>query len=654
MKWPALSLQPTAPSIFLLCLLINACSSPSMPIDYNSKTNNWPHYGGSQSTDQHSPLTQINRDNIGRLELAWSYQLPAMSSIVTVEQSIEQKDRRYQAQPLVVNDTLYACAITGYIVALNPLTGLEKWRIDVNANSTQPQPLRCRSLGYWQARERIEGTIHCQRRLFFTTPHNQLQAVDADNGQACSGFGNRGSIDLNDGIDARDKVRYQVKSIGIVVKGLIIVGSAIADNISTDAPSGVVRAYDTSSGKLVWAWDASPSSKSNSTRYQNASVNSWGPMSADAELGLVYIPTGNPSPDLFGGQRDGADHYGSSVVALDLNDGSVRWHFQAVHHDVWDYDVAAAPALFQNPAIGQGKKGLALSSKTGNIFLLDRATGEPLYPVEERAVPQLGVIGEQLAATQPFATHPTTIHPQSLDAWGFTPFDRADCQKKINHLRWQGPFTPPSLEGSISFPGASGGINWGGAAIDSQNGILLVNQTIMPWVIKLIPRQQLAQYDAANYPFPSQLFTMQGTPYGALRYPLLSAAGAPCSEPPWGTLTAIDLVSGKQLWQRPLGTTRDQAPWPLWLELGTPNLGGVITTAGGIAFATGSTDHFLRAFDIQSGEEVWRRRSSGTVMAVPMTFRLDRTQKQYVVFAISGDEKKAEPFKLVAYTLATD
>ncbi|CAH0992567.1 Quinoprotein glucose dehydrogenase [Sinobacterium norvegicum] len=639
-------------------LAISGCDRPNQALAYDQNTDDWQHYGGSLSSDQHSTLDQINHQNIHQLEQAWRYQLPAMPVLDTEGKTTEQNDTRFQAQPIVVDDTLYSCAITGYIIALNPLSGKEQWRYDVNQEAVEKQPLRCRSLAYWQQpnRQPTQPLQTCDHRIIFTTPSSQLTAVDARTGVRCASFGEAGQVDLNQGISGRDQASYQVKSIGVIANDLIIVGSTIDDNITIDAPSGVVRAFHAGDGSLAWAWTAVPPSQSNTPRrdradYQSGTVNSWGPMSADEELGLVFIPTGNPSPDLYGGQRNGSDYYGSSVVALNLADGSVAWHFQTVYHDVWDYDVGAAPALFQHANIGSGRKGVAVSTKTGNVFLLDRQTGEPFYPIEQRPVPQNGVAGEILSATQPFATHPKPLHPEKPEAWGFTPFDEKDCAKKLAQYQWQGPFTPPSLEGTINFPGASGGINWGGAAIDSNNGILIVNQTFMPWVIKLIPRAEMAQYDISEYGFPNQLFEMKGTPYGALRHPLLSSLGGPCNKTPWGTITAVDLVSGDVLWQKPLGTTRDLAPWPLWLDVGTPNLGGVISTAGGVAFATGATDHFVRAFDVNTGEEIWQRRTNGAAMSVPMTYRLSQNGKQYVVFAITGNVDKEIPFELVAYAL---
>ena len=664
MMYPAKGLQGslraalTTATMLVTAVAVTGCDRPNHSIAFDQNTADWQHYGGSLGSDQHSRLAQINRHNIDQLEQVWRYQLPPMPTLASEGKTTEQNDTRFQAQPIVVNNTLYSCAITGYIVALDPLTGKQKWQYDVNQAVADKQPLRCRSLAYWQQPVSEAPTMpqHCDQRIVFTTPNSYLTAIDANTGTLCPGFGEAGQVDLNHRIGGRDQASYQVKSIGVIARDLIIVGATVDDNITVDAPSGVIRAFNADDGSLAWAWNAiAPGQRQDNQpakdNYRAGTVNSWGPMSADEELGLVYVPTGNPSPDLYGGLRDGDDYYGSAVVALKLSDGSVAWHFQTVYHDVWDYDVGAAPALFQHPAIGDGKKGVAVSTKTGNIFLLDRATGEPFYPIEQRPVPQNGVAGETLSPTQPFATHPKPLHPENPEPWGFTPFDEKDCAKKLTEYRWQGPFTPPSLEGTINFPGASGGINWGGAAIDSDNGILLVNQTIMPWVIKLIPREEMAQYDITEFGFPNQLFEMKGTPYGALRHPLLSSLGAPCGSTPWGTVTAVDLISGEVLWQQPLGTTRDLAPWPLWLDIGTPNLGGVISTAGGIAFATGATDHYVRAFDVKNGDEVWRRRTNGTAMSVPMTYRLSQNDKQYVVFAITGNVAKGIPFELVAYAL---
>ncbi len=636
-------------SLLLLSVLFAA------PVAAERALHDWPVYAGSAAGTQFSALNQVDRDNVDQLQPLWQYTFPASSP------ELDDVLMQIQMQPLVVGDTLYGCTPTGRAFALDANNGEQRWFFD-NTMQTRPDkgyPTKCRGVAYWRdSNGESTATMDCATRILLSNADAELLALDARSGLPCEDFGEAGKVKLYTGVEGFLGKGYAPTSAPLLVGDRIIVGARVDDNMRVDAPSGVIRAYDVRSGALLWAWNPVPPGQSPYSvdadgvqRWRAGTVNSWAPMSADLEHGLVYVPTGNPSPDLYGGQREGIDYYGSSVVALDAQSGEVRWQFQSTHHDIWDYDVPAIPTLFQSEGVGGGALALAQPNKLGHIYLLDRLTGEPLYPVEERPVPQGAVAGEYLSPTQPYPTHPTPIHTQQLEPWGFTIFDRNACKKKIERFRWEGPYTPPSLEGSILFPGTSGGPNWGSAAIDEKNGVLFINQSHMAWVIKLIPRQELAGYDAAAFEFPAQLFPMHGTPYAALRYPLMSPLGAPCNKPPWGSLTAVDLRSGELLWQVPLGTTRDLAPWPLWLKLGTPNFGGVLATAGGLVFSTGTTDRFHRAFDAQTGEEIWKFRTHGISWATPMTYSSGPQRSQKVVFAVNGAGVGESQFSLVAYAL---
>ena len=363
---------------------------------------------------------------------------------------------------------------------------------------------------------------------------------------------------------------------------------------------------------------------------------------------------GQRFPDYFSAVRGGLDHYASSVVALDADTGRVRWHFQTVHHDVWDYDVGSQPTLFEIPRVGGGAPAVAQATKMGHVFLLHRETGEPLYRVEERPVPHDGVPGEKLSPTQPFPTHPPPLHPDSLtrdDAWGFSPWDRKKCADIIGRYRSDGIFTPPSLDGSIQYPGSAGGANWGGVAIDPVRRLLFVNQSRVPMVVTMIPREEYDALESKEATYPNELYPMEGAPYALRRGPLLSPLGAPCNSPPWGTLTAVDLERGEVVWESSLGTTRDQAPFPLWLELGSPNLGGPIVTASGLVFIGATTDKFLRAFDAATGEEIWRQRLPFTANATPLTYRLRPDGRQFVVVAAGGHGWSEPGDALIAFKL---
>jgi quinoprotein glucose dehydrogenase len=406
-----------------------------------------------------------------------------------------------------------------------------------------------------------------------------------------------------------------------------------------------VRAYDVRTGALVWAWNPVPPGQpqtqldaAGNEVFVPGTPNVWSVMSVDSERGLVFVPTGNTSPDFYGGLRQGADHYSSSVVALDAATGRVVWHFQTVHHDLWDYDAPAQPVLFDWPGEHGRVPALALPTKQGHLFVLNRETGEPLSPVEERPVPQTAVSGETPAPTQPFPANPALVlrpdHLTEADMWGFTFWDRNRCREKFRGLRHDGMFTPPSEQGTLQLPSFMGAMNWGSAAIDPRSDVLVVNVNNVATSITLVPRKDVAARAAkGEYLSPST-----GTPYALKMEPLLSPFGAPCNPPPWGKLVAIDLKAGQRLWEVPLGSTRDLAPFPLWLNLGVPNIGGPVVTASGLVFIGAATDNFLRAFDLRDGRQLWKGRLPAGGQATPMTYRLRPGGKQYVVIAAGGHE----------------
>ena len=605
-------------------------------------TAEWRHYGG-EGARQFSPLGEIHAGNVEQLELAWEHR-----SGDTSDGTGEWGFASLQVTPLVVEDSLFYCTPFGRVFALDAETGAERWSFDPEVRNRHSglYPVVCRGVAYWESGEPQERGQHCGTRILYGTRDAELIALDARDGEPCADFGDNGRVALKEEITGAGPFEYYPTSPPWIQDDVAVLGAMVPDNDRVDVPSGVVRAFDVRSGELAWAWEPVTEDyrerhrdERGQARYHLGSPNVWAPMSGDPELGLVYVPTGNPSPDLYGGDRDGLDTYGSSVVALDAATGEYRWHFQTVHHDVWDYDVASQPTLFQLPGVGGGRPGLAQATKMGHIFLLDRATGEPLYPVEERPVPQDGVSGEQLSPTQPFPTHPGPLHlPQQLseeDMDGFVWLDKLACQRELAKYRNEGMFTPPSLEGSVLYPSTTGGINWGGVGIDPGRGILVVNQMHLASVVQLIPRDD---YDALNPQgsYPLEYYPMTGTAYGAKRFPLFSPLGAPCNPRPWGTLTAVDLASGEVLWRRPLGTTRGQAPWPLWFETGTPNAGGPLVTAGGLVFIAATTDSYFRAFDLHSGEVVWEYDLPYTGNATPLSFRGSRSGQQFVVLAAGG------------------
>jgi quinoprotein glucose dehydrogenase len=642
-----------------LLLSLVACGRPA-PVDYSGPIADWRDYGGDKGGLRYSPLTQIAPENVNDLEVAWVYHHGDVS-----DGSDGSTRTSFNATPIMIDGALYFCTAYNRVISLDAETGAERWAFDPGQRMTRivtgPYPRTCRGVAYWEG-PGDERMRPCGRRIFTGTLDAELIALNAQTGEPCADFGGGGRVRLREGVlGAAPPSEYYVTSPPLVIRDRVVVGALVADNMRVDAPSGVVRAFDVRSGELRWAWDPVPpgagpgAGPAPAMDYRAGTANVWSILSGDPERGLVFVPTGNASPDYYGADRHGLDAYSSSTVALDASTGALVWVFQTVHHDLWDYDVPAQPTLFDFPSADGPVPAVAQATKMGHIFLLHRETGEPLFPVEERPVPQGGVPGEVLSPTQPFPTHIPPLHPATLtpdEAWGFTPWDRRKCAEIIAGYRSEGLFTPPSLEGTIQYPGSAGGPNWGGVAIDPVAGVLYVNQMRVPAVVTLIPR---AEYDALedreSVAYPEELYPMEGTPYAVRRGPLLSPLGAPCNPPPWGTLTAVDLASGEVLWESRLGTTRDQAPFPLWLELGAPNLGGSIVTAGGVVFIGATTDKFLRGYDARSGEEIWRERLPYTANATPMTYRLHEQGKQFLVAAVGGHGWSEPGDALIAWTL---
>ena len=615
-----------------------ACAPDAAPPG-ESPVDGWPEYGHGPGGDRHSSLTQIHPGNVHALAPAWTYHhgdIDDGSSGLGVRAG-------FQTTPILVDDQLVFCTPRNRVIALDAETGAERWSFDPKVDTDGLYLLNCRGVAAWT--DPHADAESCRTRIFSGTLDARLLALDARTGAPCDGFGTGGSVDLTEGIGDTKPGEYGVTSPPVVIGDRVVTGAMVLDNRRVDAPGGVVRAWDARTGERVWAWDPvppgdAPPTNGDGVRYRRGTTNAWTALSADPERGLLYVPTGNTSPDYYGGQREGLDHYSSSVVALDAADGSVRWHFRTVHHDVWDYDVPSQPVFVDFPTRAGAVPGLVQATKMGHLFFLDRRTGEPLHPVEERPVPQGAAPGETLAKTQPFPVRPRTLHPATLtpdDAFGFTFWDRGRCRDAIAAARSEGLFTPPSLEGTIQYPGMMGGSNWGSGSIDPERGLFLINTSRVATYIRLVPRDE---FDA-QFPDGPPAFGFEpqaGTPYALERVPLLSPFGAPCNPPPWGTLAAVDIASGEIRWEVPLGTTRDLAPWPIWMFApeGVPNLGGPITTASGLLFIGATTDRYFRAFDTDTGEELWRARLPTTAQSTPMTYRLGAGGRQFVVIAVGG------------------
>lgn len=623
----------------LVAALALGCSGGSdVPIDFSGPTATWPAYGGTHGGDRHSLANQITPANVAHLEVAWEYKTGDMFREGDFATS-------FQNTPTLVGDTLYVCSPRNSLIALDPETGAEKWVYEAKINPEGIYIQTCRGVAHWQEPSPV-AEHPCQERVYMGTLDARMIGIDARTGKLCETFGEAGTIDLTEGIGDAYPGEYGVTSAPTIIGDRLVTGTLVLDNIRTNSPGGVVRAYDVRTGAKLWAWDPVPPGtppivdEDGNERYARGTTNAWSTLAADPELGLVYVPTGNTSPDYYGGHRDGSDYYSSSVVALDAATGEVRWHFQTVHHDIWDYDVPSQPALFEWPGPDGPVPALAQATKLGHIFFLDRRTGEPIFPVEERPVPQNPIEGEYLSPTQPFPTKPAPIHPTKFgpeDAFGFSFLDRKSCRDAISELRSDGAFTPATEQGSIHFPGMIGGSNWGSLSIDPERGILIANTTRVATWVRLTERSEYARMEAAGELTPGQNYEpSMGTPYVASRSFISSMFGAPCNKPPWGALTAIDIASGDHLWEVPLGSTRSMAPWPLWLEIGVPNQGGSMNTSSGLTFIGATTDDAIRAFDTVTGEKLWEDQLPAGGQATPMTYRLRDDSKQFLVIAAGG------------------
>lgn len=603
----------------------------------------WRVYGGTDSL-QFSPLDQIDRENVNELEVAWTYR----SGDVTTKEA-PSGPTSFQATPILVNGILYFPTPLSRVIALDPATGAERWSFDAQIDlSERYGVLASRGVAYWEDPER-PAEQPCARRIVFASVDANLWAMDASTGRPCDDFGDAGRVDLNAGAgELRARNEYGVTSPPLVLRDLIVVGAFVIDNVRTDVPSGVVRAFDARTGALRWAFDLAPPGFDYATRptseagYALGTPNVWAPMSSDPKRDLIFVPTGNPAPDYYRGERSDLDHYGSSVVALRGATGEVVWSFQTVHHDRWDYDVPAQPTLVDLDIDGRSVAALIQGTKMGFIFVLDRETGQPVFPVEEHPVPQAGA-AERLSPTQPFPVKPPPLLPTNFEPWGFTSWDRGKCEDALADMRFEGIYTPPGQDWSITYPAPTGGINWGGVAVDPHTQRLYANAGNLAMKVRLMPR---AEYDAKKEAgFDVRDTSPQlGTPFAMQRDFWIELA-APCNPPPWGVLAAVDLNAGEIVWKVPFGKLRDFTPLPLDIDVGMPSLGGPLVTGGGLLFIGAAPGHWLRAFDAHTGEEVWRGALPAGGNATPMTYEVRDDAgraRQFVVTAAGGHWAFAE------------
>jgi quinoprotein glucose dehydrogenase len=603
----------------------------------------WGFYGGDTYGNRFSSLDQIDRQNVAQLQVAWEFHTGELGEDFT-----RQDKLTFEATPVLAYGHLFLETATNIVIALDPETGKERWRYDPRIDRKgRYGEAAARGVTVWE--DSTPGKLGpCLRRIFTGTLDARLIALDAMTGKPCADFGTNGAVDLTQGMRIRDRGDYVITSPPAVVNGTVIVGSAIGDNRATDLERGTIRAFDAITGAPKWAFDPLPDSPSHPAANEwnldlargTGGGNAWGVMSADPDRGIVYVPTGSASPDFYGGKRPGSNRFANSLLALDGATGQLRWHQQLIHHDLWDYDLAAQPALVEMERRGAPLSAVIQATKHGMLFVFDRDTGRPLFPINEQKVPRSGMPGENASPTQPFSSVTPVMEHRPLapeDAWGLTFWDRAKCRNLIREHRNEGLFTPPDSRGTIMWPSHIGGVNWGGIAYDprTQRVIAAVNHLAM-LVTLIAPGDVDKQRASGDYP-RSEFAYQRGAPYAMRREPLLSPWGLPCTAPPWGTLVNVDLRTNRVAWQVPLGSTENLTPWFLPArDFGTPNMGGPIVTAGNLVFVAGTMDRYFRAYDLETGRELWKHSLPAGGQATPMTYRAGKEERQYVVIAAGG------------------
>jgi quinoprotein glucose dehydrogenase len=624
----------------------------------------WTANGRDAAGTRYSPAATITRDNVSRLQVAWTYRTgesgPAFATTTPAS---------FEATPLVHEGVMYIGTPLGRVIALDAGTGRERWVYDPEIRrDVEYGDFASRGVSLWLDPQAAAGAP-CRRTVFVATAQSQLIALDAASGVVCRRFGDNGLVDLTRGLRIApfEPAAYTVTSPPVVVNDLVITGSSIGDNTRPDLPSGEVRAYDARTGALRWSWDPIPQDPADPAfrgwrgklAHRSGGANAWSVLVADAERDLVFVPTGSAAPDYYGVFRLGDNRYANSLVALRASTGKLVWAFQSVHHDLWDYDNAAPPALVTLVRDGAEIPAVLQATKTGMLFVLHRETGAPLFPVEERPVPASRVEGEEASPTQPFTTgiDPLSPHAFALDqVWGATDADRDACRAMIAPLRNEGIFTPPDTQGTLVLPSNIGGAHWGGLAWDPVRRIAVVPVNRVAAEVQLLPREGVdfaaAEAESERLELGYEYNIMSGTPYVMRRRLLRAPSGLPCTPPPFGSLVAIDLDTGKRRWDVPLGSLERLVPAGATLppDWGSVNLGGPITTAGGLVFIGAAVDRSLKAYDIETGELLWRGPLPESGKATPMTWQLGSSE-QFVAIAVGGGGPFGEGDYVVAFRL---
>ncbi|WP_256753459.1 membrane-bound PQQ-dependent dehydrogenase, glucose/quinate/shikimate family [Mesorhizobium sp. Mes31] len=671
----------------------------------------WQAYGRTAAGDRYSPLSQITPKNVSNLKVAWTYHTG------DIRGPADPGEATYEVTPLMIDNTVYVCTPHNLVIALDAVSGKEKWRFDPHLKQTVKQTtqhLTCRGVAYFDGspvtsppaggaeqpaasaaapatgapqaasteEQRLAASVaevttqaagvpqnvvtgqakrgdpnpevdrkdptttasiepSCVKRLITPTSDGRLISISAETGKICPGFGgDDGTINLWANMPNITPGSVYSTSPPVVTDHMVIVGGAVNDNASTTSPSGVIRAFDVNTGALVWNFDSKKPNATapiaNGQTYSENAPNSWSVSSYDQKLGLIYLPMGNQSPDQYGVNRSAeVEKFSSSILALDVNTGKVAWVFQAVHHDLWDMDVPAQPSLVDLTIGGKVVPALVAPTKQGEVYVLNRKTGEPVLPVTEEPAPSGAVKGDATAPTQPVSA--ISFKPEPLtekDMWGATPLDQLACRIEFRSLDYKGRYTPPTEKGSIIYPGNFGTFNWGAVAVDPDRQVMFAMPVYLAFTSKLVPRpDQFARVvskdgeDVFNENF--------GAPYAAKMGAFLSPLGLPCQSPPWGYVAGVDLTTGKVVYKHVNGTVRDLSPIPLPFKMGVPGIGGPIITKGGVAFLSGTLDYYIRGYDLKTGAEIWRDRLPAGGQATPSTYK-GADGRQYIVVVAGG------------------
>lgn len=625
-------------------------SSPDLGNTYGHE---WSSYGGTNYGQRFSPLTQITPDNASELELAWQIQTGDVKGPKDVGETT------YQATPLKLGNTLYICTPHNWVVALDADTGEKRWIFDAKVPAdSQRQHQTCRGVSFYPGSSSAQdfelttadtpnlatqdlAPVQCDAKLYLPTSDARLIAIDPKTGARCEEFAKNGELDLMQHMPYTQSGYYYSTSPPVVSNGIIVVAGAVNDNYDINSPSGVIRGFDATTGELKWNWDSANPDKTapltGDEVYAVSSPNSWSVASADEKLGLVYLPMGNRTPDQLGMYRNEAEEkYSSSVVALDIHTGKARWVQQFVHHDLWDMDTPAQPTLVDLNTDKGLEPALVVPTKQGDVYVLNRETGEPILDITEESAPQGAMEGDFTSPTQPSSA--LSFNPPALtekDMWGASLIDQMICRIEFNKLRYEGRYTPPSKEGSIVYPGNFGVFNWGGIAVDPKRQVMFGMPLNLAFISTVVDKEDEKFKTAETNLGEHGLSENKGAPYAVELKPFLSPIGVPCQAPPWGYVAGADLTTGEIAWKHKNGTVHDMTPLPIPFKMGVPGIGGPIITDSGVVFMGASVDNYLRAYDLTSGEELWKGRLPAGGQATPMTY-LNSQGEQMVVIVAGG------------------